>query len=420
MRLIGNKTKLLGAIEELLFERGIRRGTLIDIFAGTASVGRHFKNLGFQVVANDRLSMCYAQAVARIEVSRYPTFRRFRRRYASVLNEPGFRELLPEEFPGDTSARSRPLLEAVHFLNRSVEPRRGMIYRSFSPDGPCGRKYFRAENAAKIDGILEFLRASRSFGLLARNEFYLLLASLLDAADRVANISGTYGAYLKSWQSNSRKDLLLTPPAVSESSLRHRVHHEDANELVSRIDGDVLYVDPPYNRRQYAANYHVMEIIAEYHDIDDLESFEASLYGKTGLRPYDDLKSAYCKPPGGRGSGRVDVLMAMEQLILATRAQHVVVSYNEEGLLSREQIGGILAKFSGESSYDFRRDFRAVRYKRFRSDSDRTDGHRKGARSYKVLEGRRRDEITEWLFYGSRNGRKKPAPVTSPARARPC
>ena len=64
MRLIGNKTKLLGEIEGLLLEQGIEGGTLIDIFSGSCSVAKLFKRRGYRVVANDNLPACYAQAVA--------------------------------------------------------------------------------------------------------------------------------------------------------------------------------------------------------------------------------------------------------------------------------------------------------------------------------------------------------------------
>ena len=418
MRLIGNKTKLLGEIQQLLLERGIAGGTLIDVFCGSASVGRHFKRLGFRVIANDRLSMCYAQAVAGIAVGHYPGFRDFREKYGRIILSRTFQEslrasyrLAEDESGEDTwPHKALPLLEAVHFLNLLVDPREGLIFRSFSPGGTAGRRYFRDDNGRKIDGILEFLRNSYRSGLVKYHEFYLLLVSLLDAADRVANISGTYGAFLKSWQSSSLKDIVLRPRRVVESSLRNRAYREDGNRLSRKVGGDVLYVDPPYNRRQYAANYHVMEIMAEYHTVDDLDRFERSLYGETGLRPYDDLKSLYCVPPGRRNTSG-DALTAMTDLILSSRAKHVVVSYNEEGLLSLEQIGELLAKYSGKRSFNYQRDFRPVIYKRFRSDRNRRSATDDGTRTYRVIEGRKPNEVAEWLFFATRTGVKEPHPT---------
>jgi hypothetical protein len=92
----------------------------------------------------------------------------------------------------------------------------------------------------------------------------------------------------------------------------------------------------------------------------------------------------------------------MADLVLSSRVRHVVVSYNEEGLLSRDELGGILALFSGRGSFDFEENLREVSYRRFRSDSDRTDGSAGGRRRYKVIEGRARNEIAEWLLFASR------------------
>ena len=419
MRLIGNKTKLLGEIEGLLFDQGIEGGTLIDIFAGTSSVGRHFKRLGYKVLSNDFLPSCYAQAVASVEVSRLPSYRKFTSRHRDVLKSEKFvagmhvqRGILDSAVAAEDSRRASrrlPLARAVHYLNTCVEPVEGLVYRNYCPGGGADRRYFTDDNGRRIDGILGFLREGYREELFTRGELYLLLSALIDAADRVANISGTYGAYLKSWQVSAKKPLRVSSPEVIESSQRNRAYSEDANSLVGRLKGDVLYIDPPYNQRQYAANYHVLDILAEYHLCDDLGEFEASLYGKTGLRPYGHLKSVYCVRKGRRrmkasnGAGAVgDVFSAMLDLVLSTKAASVVISYNEEGLLTRDEIGVILARFTGSRAYDFDGGFREISYKRFRSDRDRRESAEAASRSYKVLDGRQKDELSEWLFFAAR------------------
>ncbi len=431
MRLIGNKTRLLDEIEAFLRDEGVLSGTLIDIFAGTSSVGARCKERGMRVIANDQLANCYAQAVARIEVNRYPSFRRFRAAIAGVLASAEFREsfaaareyqaTLPfgdagganEEDPsraaepGSSPRRSEAALhlaEVIHYLNQCLEPREGLIFRAFCPGGEAGRRYFTDANGRRIDAILECLRNAYRDRCLNRAEFYLLLRSLLDAVDRVANISGTYGAYLKAFQANARSPIRLQVPDVISSELRHRAYQEDAQSLIRRIRGDVLYIDPPYNQRQYAANYHVLQIIAEYHEIENLTEFESRLYGKTGLRPYAELRSRFCVRPSRRAP--VDnVYSAMSELVHSARVSHVLVSYSEEGLLSKEEIGAILARFSGATRFDFDSQLREIPYRRFRSDSDRNDvssGAAKGSRAYRVLPGRGRDELCEWLFFASR------------------
>ena len=438
VRLIGNKTKLLSDIEGFLGDEGIVGGTFIDIFCGTASVATHFKRKGFRVLANDNLAQCYCKAVAALEVNRVPAFRRWRGDVRSALQSRGFREGLDRVFsdavrsdavrsdavPAGESRQTRfefdeepspemdtaknparrPLHEAIHYLNTCVEPREGLIYRNFCPGGPAGRNYFTDENGRRLDGIIERLSRDYRAKFLTRTEFYLLLSALIDAADRVANISGTYGAYLKSTQPSALRPLTLRPPPIVASSMRHRAYRDDANALVRKLKGDVLYVDPPYNQRQYAANYHILQILAEYHEIDDIKAYEAQLYGKTGLRPYSELKSVYCIRPSRR-SRTGNVLEAMTDLILSSDVQHVMISYNEEGLLSKEELGAILARFSGRRAFDFDRQMREVLYRRFRSDANRMGGT--GAkRQYRVLEGRRKDELCEWLLFASRTRRR--------------
>ena len=419
MRLIGNKTKLLGEIEGLLLEQGIEGGTLIDIFSGTCSVAKHFKRRGYRVVANDNLPACYAQAVASVEVSRPPAYRKFTSRHRDVLGSEEFRELMYSQADildrlvgaeGSSMAqRMLPLRRAVGFLNHCIEPLEGLVYRNYCPGGSAGRGYFTDSNGRRIDGILGFLRDGYRDGLFGRGEFYLLLGALLDAADRVANISGTYGAYLKNWQASAKKPLRLALPEVIDSPQRNKAYNEDANSLVGRLKADVLYIDPPYNQRQYAANYHVLDILADYHLCEALGELEASLYGKTGLRPYAHLKSAYCvrdgrrkKRDSDRKNGLSDVFSAMLDLVLSTKARSLVVSYNEEGLLTRDEIGVILARFTGSRSYDFENHFREINYKRFRSDRNRHETVETAGRNYKVLDGREKDEIGEWLFFASR------------------
>ncbi len=425
VRLIGNKTKLLNDIEGFLGDEGIEGGTFIDIFCGTASVSTHFKRKGFRVLANDHLAQCYCKAVAALEVNRFPAFRRWRRDVRSALQSRSFREGLDRVFSPASESRQtrfefdeepspemdtaqnparRPLDEAIHYLNTCVEPREGLFYRNFCPGGLAGRKYFTDENGRRLDGIIERLAGDYRAAFLTRSEFYLLLSALIDAADRVANISGTYGAFLKSTQPNALRPLTLRPPAVVASSLRHRAYRSDANALVRKLKGDVLYVDPPYNQRQYAANYHILQILAEYHEIDDMKAYEAQLYGKTGLRPYGELKSVYCIRPSKR-TRTGNVLEAMTDLIISSDVQHVMISYNEEGLLSKEELGAILARFSGRRTFDFDRQLREVLHRRFRSDANRTGGT--GAkRQYRVLEGRGKDELCEWLLFASRTRRR--------------
>lgn len=376
MRLIGNKTKLVDAIERFLARRGVTGGTLLEPFAGTASVGRHFRARGFRVRTNDLLMASYVSQRATIGLGRLPDLSQVVRCRDVARHAKDARD---------------PLAAALAFLERGLPPADGLIGRQYAEGGPGGRLYFSRENGARIDAVHAQLVRWRREGRVDDDGFFLLLAALLEGADRAANISGTYGAFLKALQPNAREPLRLRPPPLQLDRPAGHVTRLDANEVVRRAPVDVLYLDPPYNHRQYAKNYHVLEVLAELHTVEDLPAYEAGIYGKTGLRPFEDRLSAYCRPRA-RG-GRPSCAQAFADLVAAARAEHIVVSYSEEGILTREEIGAALAAAAGQRRFDFERDHEEVRHKRFRSDRDRE------TRAYRVLEGRGRDEVAEWLFY---------------------
>ena len=415
MRYIGNKTKLLREIESFMAERGVRGKDLFDVFAGTASVGRYFKRRGYRVISNDNMYFSYVFQKAYIENNEHPAFAGLRDfpPYLRAM-ESGALDRASGKGTADRSSRPTgklPIRRVIAFLNRYVPGKKGLVYRNFSPGNGANpaeegmAHFFTGENAWRIDGILTLLIEWSRKGLITESEFFLLLASLLTAVDRVANISGIYAAYLKKWQSNALKPLRLRVPEIIRSRLRHAVYNRDSNALVEEVPCDVLYVDPPYNHRQYAANYHVLEVIAELHKVRDPDAYERRIYGKTRMRPYESQKSLYSSRRPlrrGEGRGRASAEWALHDLLRKARCRHIVLSYNEEGILSREALGAILADVSGRRRFDFERAFREVRYRRFRSDARDVpvvNGYR---RSYKVLKGKKPDEISEWLFYAEK------------------
>ena len=135
----------------------------------------------------------------------------------------------------------------------------------------------------KIDSIRDQIEDWKNEGKISQEEYYVLVCSLVNAADFVANISGTYGAYLKIWRSMALKQLTLLPPSISDNNCDNEIYQTDANELIKRVDANVLYLDPPYNERQYAPNFHVLESLSVW---DKME-----LKGKTGQRDYSKTKS---------------------------------------------------------------------------------------------------------------------------------
>jgi len=186
--------------------------------------------------------------------------------------------------------------------------------------------YFTEENAARIDGVRREIGAWGRNGSISVAEERLLIADLLLATNRVANISGTYGCFLSYWSPQSRAQLSLRPRRL----LPKRVDVETSVSDVFDVDvkpEDLVYLDPPYTKRQYAAYYHILETIT----VGD----EPEVSGVTGLRPWTEKASAFCY--------RTRALSAIVRLIRKQSARRVLLSYSDQGHVALEPLSEALA-----------------------------------------------------------------------------
>jgi adenine-specific DNA-methyltransferase len=359
VRYIGNKTKLLGFIESRLEKRGIGGpgASAVDPFSGTASVGHHLKKLGFRVTASDIMAYGYVFARAYVEIP-------------ALRPAPGLaHEVLAVEGDGAPTVG-----DIVHYLD-GLDPVPGFIHRNYSPAGAEGREhgrmYFTPENAARIDHIRNRIEEWHRAERIDDDLYHLLLAALIEAADRVANTTGVYASFVKSWQPNARRRLRLALPEIVEGN-GCRAARADALDLVADMEPfDLLYLDPPYNNRQYPGYYHIPELLAM-----GWFDGEPELRGKTGLVPDRDKRSDWSRL--NRAAA------AFEELIATAPWKHVVMSYNDEGIIPEETIERVLKEHGLRKSY--RRYSRS--YKRYRSDADGAD------RRYKD----RGDRVSEYLY----------------------
>ncbi len=307
MRFIGSKNLLLSDIERVIAENVPEARSFCDIFAGTGAVARHFKKK-YKIIANDIMHFSYVLLRASVAINKKPEFAGFTRDYGQTPSV-FFSHLTPQI--GD--------LKASPF-----------IHENYSPGGLSQRQYFSSTNALKIDHIRQTLESLRSRGILCEDEYYYLLASLIEAVPSVANIAGTFGAYLKHWDKRAFKPLELVELPVHDNGQVNICYNQNANSLIRSVSGDILYIDPPYNKRQYGPNYHVLETISRY-DFPEI-------YGKTGLRPYNDTVSRYCQAK--------EVIDAFADLISHADFRHILVSYSSEGIMTEEQIGRILCGYA--------------------------------------------------------------------------
>lgn len=390
MRWLGNKTALLEDILNAAVSAGYSGGTVCDLFAGSGTVGRFFRAQGHRVVSTDLMKCSEVFQKAYLETTSPPAFEALSEYWKNLEPLPSTR-LSNVENPD--LEKWRPFLCLSRYLEEELPPRDGVLFRQFSNAGEAQRNYLTPENAARLDAILGLLRSWIVDARIEEQEVWVLLASCIDAADRVANISGTYGAYLKTIQKSALRPIQLKAPALVFGP-KGQANSKDAIEWVSEIDCDLLYIDPPYNQRQYPANYHLPEILATLPFENSDERIESSVYGKTGLIPWKEKASPLCSR---RGS---DCFHAMQSMIENSKANIIVFSYSEEGILNRSEIETILSNWSGGAG---RRKPKLIEipHRRFRSDSDEDPATGETRRNFKPAPGRTRDQVHEWLFVAS-------------------
>jgi adenine-specific DNA-methyltransferase len=305
MRYIGSKTASLSAIAKAFGHGDKRLRSLCDPFAGTCTVARHFKAKGWRVVTGDLLTQSYALQVAYVQMNQPPLFRNL-----FAINKR--QRLNGSEIPPHEHVLAH--LNALHGLE-------GFVTREYSISGPARRLFFTAANARRIDRIRQTIEKWSESRQITTLEKWYLLACLLEAADRVANTACTYYAYLKRLYRKARLDLSLQPIAIVDNNQSNKAHLLDAASLVKKADADVVYLDPPYNTRNYGAYYHLPETLLLWD--------RPKTNGKSGIahRP--------CYSPFYHRGTASDALSAV---IKAAHAKLLVVHYAEDGLIPHKTI----------------------------------------------------------------------------------
>ena len=340
MRFIGCKENLLDFIESFIKQRDIKGNVFCDLFAGTVSVGKHFKKLGYKIISSDLLYFSYVLQKVYIEQNQYP-------RFEKLLKHLKIDPIEETLFTSD----SQKAKEVIKYLNE-LEGHEGFIYKNYSPEGTKSqtyvRKYFTGDNAKRIDTIRGKIEEWKKANLINEQEYFFLLCSLIEAVPFVANISGVYAAFLKEWDKRAFKRLTLEVPEIIKSNETHRVFNINGLDVLDRVKNiDILYLDPPYNERQYAPNYHILETIAKWDN--------PRIKGITGMREYEKQKSEFCNPKTG--------LKALEEILKKGNFKHLLLSYNDEGIMPKNEILKLFNKYGKSEIVE-------QNYQRYKSNSN--------------------------------------------------
>lgn len=314
MRYIGGKSQMTKYIMEVIQQYTHNVETITDIFSGSGVVARTLKAAGYGTIANDLLYFSYA------------------------LNK----GILCNN---ETTSHIRDLLSYLNNLpTDKADPCNPVNFIAFNyaPNPHTQRMYLQQQNALKIDVIRQEIE--RIKGDLTENEYFYLLASLVSAVPYVSNITGTYAAYLKYWDARTFKTLTLQELPLVILSQQCEVYNEDALELIQHTQADIVYLDPPYNTREYLPNYHLLETIARY-DYPEIK-------GVTGMRATNQTKSDFCK--------KAKVYGAFKNILTNAQCKYILLSYNNEGLLPTEEIVLLMQDCGVKESfrlfeYDYRR-----------------------------------------------------------------
>lgn len=144
------------------------------------------------------------------------------------------------------------------------------------------RKFFSKEHGKRFDIILNLINYWLCSKLISELEYYILLTAVIESVAIFSNTSATYQAFYKDYRANTQQRFRLIIPVIDETVVKTSIYQEDVCTLIPRVNADVLYLDPPYNWRQYDSNYHLLNTVAKFHKITDWADFEKGIVGASG------------------------------------------------------------------------------------------------------------------------------------------
>lgn len=315
MRFIGNKELIISEIRELLIQKGLitkkrtlfedvsnDRLTFFDAFCGTGAVADSLKD-SFNIVVNDKLNWCVIYTRGRV-----------------CGKDCRFENLGFDPF---------------EFFNSNKKTVKGFFYKNYSP-AASKRMYFTPENAGRIDYFRTTIEKWKQSNLITENEHAHLLACLIESVSVVSNTAGVYGAFLKHWDSRATKKIEFKKVSYNPSSRNEAIFlNANIEDVISEIDCNILYLDPPYTQNQYGTQYHLLETLVLYDN--------PSISTITGSRSTTPMRSDWSK--------EYKAHIQFDKVLAKTKAKYILFSYSQDGFMSKSFIEASLKRYGKPETY---------------------------------------------------------------------
>ena len=321
-RYIGSKARMLNFIADTIKKEKIEFSSFLDLFGGTGIVGDFFNNQKTKIYVNDLLKSNYLSYLA---------------------------------WFGSEKIDKKKIESYIEKYNSLSSLDENYFSINFSDT------YFSRDNCKKIGFIREDIEENYLSNKLNTRERAILITSLLYAMDKIANTVGHYDAYRKNGNLDKKLELCMLDLKFNTNNKNNKIFNEDANELVKNIKADVVYIDPPYNSRQYSDAYHLLENVAMWE--------KNEVRGVAKKMDSNGIKSKYCS---------VSAPLAFKDLIENINAKYIIVSYNNMGT---KGAGRSQAKISDDEIMNTLRMRGKVKvyetdFNQFNSGKTHIDGHK--------------------------------------------
>ncbi len=322
MRFLGNKESIIYDIESLIKEKGLFNAPFVffDAFTGSGTVADHFKS-NFNIVINDNLTWSVLYSRGRI--------------CASICK---FDKLG---------------LNPFDYLNTNKNTIEGFIYNTYAPT-KTERMYFTPENAGRIDFFRYQIEDWKTQGVISYDEYCYLIASLIESVSSVSNTAGVYGAFLKKWDARALKPIEFMKVPFSKGNVVSIAQFNDKLEnIIENVDCDIIYLDPPYTQNQYGTQYHLLETLV-LNDNPDVSPI-------TGSRSTAPMRSDWSKEYKSH--------ILFERIVAKTKARYIILSYNNDGFMSKTYIEAVLKRYGKPETYISRK----ISYKKYQNWKSQND-----------------------------------------------